>query len=205
MMQKSPPNILQIVCEPLKPGCEAEYSAVEEDTARISAELKCPHPHLAMESLSSPREVWWLNAFESEAEKQRVYDDYNKNAQLLSALTRNSERKRNLTGTTSDTLAKYRQDLSRGAEWNLAGARFVVVTVTNEDPSIPGTVFEAPDGRRFIMSPVSTRDEAEALARSGGDETSVFAVRPQWGMPAKEWVDADPEFWRPNPTSSAVK
>jgi hypothetical protein len=32
-----PPQILQIVREPLKPGCEAAYQELEDDTARISA------------------------------------------------------------------------------------------------------------------------------------------------------------------------
>ena len=52
--------ILQIYREPLKPGSEDAYRAIEEDTARVCANLKCPHPHLAMESLTGPREVWWL-------------------------------------------------------------------------------------------------------------------------------------------------
>ncbi len=24
----------------------------------------------------------------------------------------------------------------------------------------------------------------------------IFAVRPNWSMPAPEWVAADPDFWR---------
>src|SRR5262245_34399157 len=39
-----PPALLQIVREPLKPGSEAAFNAIEEERARISATLGCPHP-----------------------------------------------------------------------------------------------------------------------------------------------------------------
>jgi hypothetical protein len=44
MAQERPPAILQIFREPLKPGSEAAYKTVEDDTARLCVELKCPHP-----------------------------------------------------------------------------------------------------------------------------------------------------------------
>jgi hypothetical protein len=39
-----PPPLLQIVREPLKPGTEAAFNAIEEERARMSAALGCPHP-----------------------------------------------------------------------------------------------------------------------------------------------------------------
>jgi len=104
-----PPVILQIYREPLKPGRDAVYRAIEEETARVCATLECPHPHLAIESLT--------------------------------------------------------------------GA----------------------DGARAIFRQAATRDEESLLAEAGGPETTLFAVRPYWGMPATEWIAADPEFWKVNP------
>lgn len=202
MAQERPPTILQIFREPLRPGSEEAYASIEEETARHCAELNCPHPYLGMESLTGSREVWWLNGFESEAEKQRVYDDYANNRALMAALERNSKRKESLTGTPDDVLANYRADLSRGAAWNLAGARFVVVTMTKQDPAMAGVVFEAPDGTRFIMQSVRAQDQADALAAAAGPETWIFAVRPSWGMPASEWIAGDPESWESNPMAS---
>jgi len=86
MAQERPSQILQIYRDSLKGGSEATYKAIEEDAARICADLKCPHPHLAIESLTGPKEVWWLNAFASEAEKQRVVSDYANNRPLMAAL-----------------------------------------------------------------------------------------------------------------------
>lgn len=68
MAQEHPPRILEIYREPLKASSEATYRAVEEDAARICAELKFPHSHLAIESLTGPKEVWWLNGFECRGE-----------------------------------------------------------------------------------------------------------------------------------------
>ena len=55
-----PPQMLQIVRESLNEGSEAAYRTIEEDAARICADLNCPNAHLAMESLTGPKEVWWL-------------------------------------------------------------------------------------------------------------------------------------------------
>jgi hypothetical protein len=97
----------------------------------------------------------------------------------------------------------YRSDLSRSVPWRLAGVRFFVVTVTRRDRPPEGSVFEAPDGARFILRPVATRDEADLVAEVAGPETTTFAVRPYWGMPATEWIAADPEFWKSNPLAGA--
>lgn len=200
--QERPPQILQIYRDSVKEGGEAAYKTIEEDAARICADLRFPHPHLAIESLTGPKEVWWLNAFESETERQQLTVDYTKNPALVAALEGIAKRKEEVTGTPVNVFATYRADLSRGVLWNPSGARFVVVTVTNEDLRIEGPFFEAPDGTQFILRPVGTRTEAEVLAKAAGAETMVFAVRPYWGMPAKEWIDADPEFWKSNPMAS---
>lgn len=203
MAQEHPPTILEIYRDSLRPGSEAAYRAVEEEAASICAELKCPHPHLALESLTGPKEVWWLNAFESEAAKQRVVNEYAKNRALTAALAAIGQRKERLVGRPVDLFVNYRADLSRGAPWTLAGARFFVVTVTKKDRETQGSVFEAPDGTRFILKSVGTHDEADALAAAAGPETRIFAVRPYWAMPAREWIAADPDFWRSNPMASA--
>ena len=62
-------------------------------------------------------------------------------------------------------------------------------------------MFEAPDGPRFVFRPAGTRAEADALAAREPVGARIFAVRPYWGMPAKEWVAADPEFWKENPAA----
>src|SRR5260370_11569808 len=73
MMQSlpMPSPILYIAREPLVAGRENAYREIEEVTARLSAKLGCPHPYLAMESLTGPKEICWLNGFDwPEAQRQ---------------------------------------------------------------------------------------------------------------------------------------
>jgi len=199
---ESPPAVLEIFRDRLTPGREGAFRAVEEDAARACVDCRCPHPHLALESLTGATEVWWLNAFESEEEKQRVIDAYAANAALTAALAAISKRREGLT-TGVDGFASYRPDLSRGAGWQPAGARFAVVTETRGVPPGEGSVFAGADGTRFVLRPARAREEADALAAAAGGapETRVFAVRPYWGYPAAAWVAADPEFWAVNPAA----
>lgn len=55
---------------------------IEEDAARICANLHCPNSHLAMESLTGPKEVRWLTPYESESDRQRVANGYASNHAL---------------------------------------------------------------------------------------------------------------------------
>jgi len=190
-----PPQILQIHREPLKPGSEAAYQEIEEDTARICAQLRCPHPYLGIESLTGSKEVWFFNGYESTAEQKRVVNEYAKNAPLLEALEKSGRRKVSLTGKPAELFANYRKDLSHGSPWILGHGRFLVITVTRGHPRIAGSVFEVADGTRFVVLPVPTRSEAEAAAAAAGSETRVFAVRPSWSFPARDWIAADPELW----------
>jgi hypothetical protein len=200
-MPDRPPQILLIHRDALKPGSEPAYRAIEEDAARICADHECPHPHFAIESLTGPKEVWWINAFESEAQKLKAIDDYGRNRPLTTALAGITKRREGLIGAESEFFADHRANLSRGDAWKIAGVRFFVVTVTKRDPQTDGSVFEAPDGTRFIFQALNARDESSAVAATIGAEARILAVRPYWGMPAKEWIAADPEFWKVNPAA----
>ncbi|HEU0094717.1 MAG TPA: hypothetical protein VFS78_21565, partial [Vicinamibacteria bacterium] len=92
--------------------------------------------------------------------------------------------------------ANFRPDLSVGPPWLMGQGRFLVITMTRSEPR-NGAVFETDDGKRFVIVPVRTRDEAAAAAARAGPETRVFAVRPSWSHPAEDWIASDPEFWRP--------
>ena len=199
MGQERPPQILLIVRESINQGSEAAYKTIEEDAARICADLKCPNSHLAMESLTGTKEVWWLTPYQSESDQQRVADGYASNRTLMAALQEIPKRKQGLVGARLDILANYQPELSGKASWKVGGTRFFVVTVTKGYPQAAGAVFEDRDGMRFILRPAVTRRQADALAAGAGSGTTVFAVRPYWGMPEKDWIAADPEFWKPNP------
>jgi hypothetical protein len=192
--QQASPRIMYIYRDSLKGGVDSTYRAIEDDGAQICADLKCPNPYLALESLSGPHEAWWLNAFASEADTTRVVNAYAANSPLMEALGAVAKRKDALIGTPIKGFAVYRLDLSRSPAWSVAGARFMLVTVTRRSRPAEGSVWEMADSTLYVFRPVRTRQQAEALAGEQG--TRIFAVRPNWSMPAPEWVAADPDFWR---------
>jgi hypothetical protein len=192
--QHTPPRILYIYRDSLKRGVDSTYAAIEDQAARICAQLRCPNPYLALESVTGPHEAWWVNAFASEADTTRVVNAYAANRPLMEALGAVSKRKDALIGVPIKGYARYRPDLSRGAAWPVAGARFMVVTITRDPRKTNGSVWQAADSTLYVFHPVRTREQAQALVGEQGGR--VFAVRPNWSMPAPEWVAADPVFWR---------
>jgi hypothetical protein len=205
LAQQPPPRLMYIYRDSLKRGMDSAYRAIEDEGAQICADLKCPNPYLGIESVSEPHEAWWLNAFATAVDTVRVVTAYAANRPLTEALNAVGKRKEPFIGTPIQGFAIYRPDLSRGRVWQLAGARFMVVSVTRTHRPIEGSVWEAMDSTLYVLWPVRTRQQAEALVREQG--ARIFAVRPNWSMPAPEWVAADPDFWRlaPAPRRTAEK
>jgi len=48
---------------------------------------------------------------------------------------------------------------------------------------------------RFVVTAAKTRPEADAKLSAAGPDAKIFAVRPEFSMPAAEWVASDPSFW----------
>ena len=186
--------ILQIYRERLKPGADASYHAIEEETARLAVALGCPHAYLGAESLDGLKEVWWFNAYASPDEPQQVAAQYAANTEWMAALVRNSERKASLTRDPVEVFAALRRDLTRGDPWTPGRGRFLTVEIAS-DPRLPGTVFEASDGTRYVIAPAQTRADADAARAAAGAESFTLAVRPTLSFPAPDWIAADVSFW----------
>ena len=196
MTLEQPPALLQIVREPLKPGSEAPFDAVEREIARSAATLGCPHPYLGTESLSGPKEAWWFNAYESSSQQQQVYDAYAENEALMAALHKTSQVKSGMTLQPVDTLTRYNAGASTGTPWGPGRGRYLVVLITTRRDRTEGTVFESLDGTRYIITAADTREEADAVKASVGPDAVMLAVQPAWSFPAKTWVATDPVFWQ---------
>jgi hypothetical protein len=188
--------VLQVYRQPLRPGSEAELGAIEEERARFSVALGCPHPYLGVKSLTGPKEIWGFNGYESAADQKEVADAYTRNTPLLEAYQRSAPRLAQPTLDAIDTIATFRADLSAGSRWRPGDGRFLVITATKSTRPVAGTVFEARDGTRFIVTATRTRQEADAAREAAGPESTIFAVRPSWSFPAKAWTAADPRSGR---------
>jgi len=197
LAQGPAPRFMYIYRDSLKRGVDSAYRVIENDGARICADMGCPNPYLALESLSGPHEAWWLNVFATAADTARVVNAYASNRALTAALNVVAQRKAALIGTPVQGYAVYRRELSRSPAWSVARARFIVVTVTRDLRLVDGSAWVMADSTLYGLQPVTNRREADSLARQGN--ARVFAVRPNWSMPAPEWVAADPDFWRSAP------
>ena len=197
LAQRPVPRFMYVYRDSLRSGVDSAYRSIENDGAQICADLKCPNPYIGLESLDGVHEAWWINMFESEADTARVAKVYATDSALSRALARVAQRKAALIGTPVQGFALYRPELSRGPRWSIAGARFVVASVTRAGRPTAGSVWVTPDSTQYVLRTFRTRPEAERGARADGGR--VFAVRPNWSMPAPEWVRADREFWRAAP------
>jgi hypothetical protein len=201
LAQPSPPRLMFIYRESLKPGADSAFNAIENEAARICADFRCPNPYLGLEALSGAREAWWINTFATAADTTRVVKAYAANRPLSEALEGISRRKKALVGAPIQHYAVYRPEFSRGPGWRVAGARFMVVTVRRSLTAAEGSVWESADSTLYVFRWVRTREQADSLAPAAG--ARAFAVRATWSMPAAEWVAADPDFWRLAPVPSA--
>lgn len=194
LARQAPPRLLYIYRDSLKSGFDSAYRAIENDGAKACADFKCPNPYLALESLTGPHEAWWINAFALASDTIRVVKAYAENKPLADALGDVAKRKAAMIGTPIQGSAVHRAELSCGAVWPVAGARFMAVTVTRVRKPADGSVWEMPDSSLYVFRTFRTRADADAAAKASN--ARVFAVRPNWSMPAPEWVAADPKFWR---------
>jgi hypothetical protein len=195
--QGAAPRFMYIYRDSIKRGADSAYRVIENDGAQICADLRCPNPYIGLESLDGTHEAWWINTFATEADTARVAKAYAMDRALAAALASVATRKASLIGTPVQGFAVYRHDLSRGAAWPIAGARFIVVKVERNLRLADGFAWVTSDSVVYRLEPVRTRREAAEAARR--NHARVFAIRPNWSMPAVSWVTADPEFWRRAP------
>ncbi len=177
-----PPALLQIVREPLTPGSEAAFNAIEEERARMSATLGCPHPYLGAESLTGPKEVWWFNGYQSSTERQQVYDAYAKNAPLMAAFQKSAKPKAQLTLRPIEVFMSYRPDRSEGTPWLLAS--WPISRDSRLDEPLrrhsPESALEGEHRQngRLVGKAAEGREEAEAAKPTSPSDTPLRSYCP---------------------------
>jgi hypothetical protein len=190
----TPPRILLIAREPLKPGAEAPYDVIETETAVLAATLRCPHPYVALKPLSGAKnEIWWFNGFDSQPQMDSVGEAYTANEAWSAALKKNQERKAPLTGKPMEQLADL-EPRANSQPWRAGLARYVVLAVNPAQHLSGSHVFQGRDGTRYEIVMANERTDAERVAR--GTDVVVLEVVPRWSFPSKEWVDGNPELWK---------
>jgi hypothetical protein len=199
--QEDTTQFLLIFRERLGPGSDDAYNRNELQLATVCATLGCPHSYLAMASLAGPREVWWLNAFASQEERDALEPAYARNEPLMAAMRPLGARKEEFRESSSSTMTTYRRDLSGGVVLQIKGTRFFVISTMPLQGTNAAAVFESPAGERFHIASATNRAMADAIAEPSGSGGIVLAVEPQWSFPDKAWITADPDFWSSTPAA----
>jgi hypothetical protein len=197
--EPSPIGCVQIVRERVAPVSRAAWEALEDEIARACAELGCPHPHAALVPAAPAPEVWWLNLFASDAHRRQVIAAFAANQPLMTALTGLGQRKRALATTTLDVVVTAKPEVSDGMPWTLRGARAVIFCGAAEDQLVAGAAFEDADQRRYYFASFASRHQAEAARTARPSTAQILTIAPRWGLPAEEWIEAEPALWAANP------
>jgi hypothetical protein len=131
---KSPPKVLQIFVESVKPGKSAAHEKVEIGWPAAFRKAKWPTHYLAVTSMSGPGEAWYITGHESYA----AIETDNRNVEQTPALSKELERLSQVDGEllsgTRGLLATYRPDLSYRPDIDIAQMRYFALTIITLKP-----------------------------------------------------------------------
>ena len=128
-----PPPILQIYRDPVKPSKMAEYSRIEGEAALACARAST-WPHVTIQSMTGPQEVWFISGFDSYAAMERSAEPFARNAALNAELNRLQEAKANLVGDPRAIYAQFREELSATLD---SSSRVRAFSPSPWSPSVP--------------------------------------------------------------------
>jgi hypothetical protein len=182
------PPLLLIVREQIKAPNQVAYERVEAEIRRVCERWGCPNPYIALTSVATPREVWWLTGWSSEHELEQVGALYAANPALAARLAPLNARKRDLIEEPTTALAKAAGE----APFSLARARFVTVKPVDHRSPTSGALYDLPDGQRIEVA-------AHARPASPAPGGVLLALQPKWSLPPAVVPGADPIFWGREP------
>jgi hypothetical protein len=108
----SPPPVLQIYREEVKPGKTAAHEAVEAAIVRVFAREQYPTNWLGMTAISGPNEAWFTVPYDSFAALEKDRQSIIKKQAFLGQLAQLDARDGELRSGQRALLAVYRKDLS---------------------------------------------------------------------------------------------
>lgn len=132
---QEPPYPLVFICrEQIKPGRLSAVVSLEESAAQFCVKAGCPNPYVALQSISGPDEIWWINGFDSAEAMEKTMHDYAANTQIAAQLSLVAEKKADLVFPAVNLLARFREDLSLSSGATFAYARYISITVVQVRP-----------------------------------------------------------------------
>ena len=161
-----PPQFLNIYRESVKLANLDAYNAIEREAVHTCVRVKCPNIYFAAVSREQDTQwTWFFSSFDSREDVDRVAAIYAQNAELHAAMTRIVESKKDIVSPPQNTLARYREDLSRDFGADIPHARFFTITVIHVRD---GHLAEFEERQKLINRMTGNRDSESAYARPVG-------------------------------------
>jgi hypothetical protein len=146
--QDTPPALLQIEREELRPGKGAAHAVNEGAWAAAYAKAQSPVYWLGMTSVTGPSEAWFLTRQDSFAAFEKDDTSTETNPALLAERDRIAAIDGDLLSRTSTIIASYRPALSYQPVTRLANMRYMTVNMMRVKA---GHVANFTDGWRMIV------------------------------------------------------
>ena len=144
----TPPALLQIEREEVRPGRGAAHAANEAAWAAAFVKAQSPVQWLGMTTMSGPTEAWFLTAHESFAAFEKGDMSTDANPALRAERDKLAAAEGEMLGRTSTIIARYRPALSYQPAAKLPNMRYMTVNLMRVKP---GRVPEFTDGWRMIV------------------------------------------------------
>ena len=144
----SPPLLLQIEREEVRPGKGAAHALNEAAWAAAYVKAQSPVQWLGMTTMSGPSEAWFLTAHESFAALEKSDTSTEANPALSAERDRLAGIDGELLGRTSTILARYRPALSYQPTVSLPNMRYMTVNIVRVKS---GRVAEFDDAWEMIV------------------------------------------------------
>ena len=144
----TPPLILQIYRDPVKPGKLPEYARVEAEAAQACYRANT-WPYFTVQTVTGPQEVWFVSGFDTYGAMEKSAEPFVRNANLAAELNRLMEAKTNLVSDPATIFLRYREDLGRNTGLVRPGTRYLRATWTSVAPGREGDFEES---QRLIRS-----------------------------------------------------
>lgn len=190
----SPPKVIQIFREEVKPGKGAAHEKVEAGWPRAFAKANSPTHYLAMTSVSGPTEAWFISGYDSLAAWEKDTQNNDNNPALSAELQRLSAQDGELLSGARSIVATYREEMSyRPNGANIGLMRYFYITTVrvrpgsdyseinkiaraaHEKASVPEhwAVFEVtygmPRGTFLIFQPLKSLADVDAFPQTHGE------------------------------------
>jgi len=130
----SPPKVLQIFVESVKPGKGAAHAKLEAGWPAAFRKAKWPTHYLAMTSMTGPSEAWFLSGYDTFDSWEADGKHMDRTPALQQEVNRLGQQDGELLTGTKGIVAVYREDLSYRPNIKLGEMRYFTVTTFTVRP-----------------------------------------------------------------------